>query len=86
MNEEMNIVEEAMEPAMDIVEASASKSGMGTVGFVVLGTTVVAATALAVKGIMWGVKTLKEHKSKKELRQPEEIVEPTDEQIEEVTK
>ena len=85
--EEMNtVVNEAMEPTMDIVEASTSNSGKGTIGFIVLGTTMVAGTALAVKGIMWGMKALKNLKANKELRQPEEVVEITDEQIEEVTK
>lgn len=86
MDEIKNTVEEAMEPAMDIVEASAGKTGMGALGFIVAGAGVVAATALVVKGIMWGVETLKEHQSKKELRKPDTIVEPTQEQLDEATK
>lgn len=79
-------VEEAMEPAMDIVEATAEKSGMGAAAVVAIGTGVVAVTALVVTGISFGVKALKERKSKKELHKPEGIVEVTDEQVEEVVK
>lgn len=86
MNEEMNtVVNEAAEPMMDFVEASANASGKGAGGFVAAGVGLVAAIALVVGGIKFGVDKYKEHQSKKELRQPEEIVEPTPEQLDEVT-
>lgn len=92
-NVEMNLETEVTKPAMDAVEMaveSASNPGVN-VGAIILGTTgALAATALVVKLVSWGIKKLRgddENEEDAEIRKPdgEDPVEPTDEQIRHAT-
>ena len=86
MNEEVKtVVNKAMNPAMDIVEATASKPGKSaavvvgfTAGAIILG-------GIIVGGVKLGAKAIAKHKEKKAMRKPTNVVEPTQEQLNEVT-
>lgn len=83
-NEVMNYADEAMETEFDVVETETGKSGIGTGLAMLIGAGLTLATTAIVK---LGKKAWAKHKAKKELRLvgEDEFVEPTDEQIEEVT-
>jgi hypothetical protein len=83
MEEIMNY-EEVMEPEVEIEETEGN-SGMSTGVAILIGAGLTAAVAAAVKV---GKNLWAKHKAKKELHLVEEgkTVEPTDEQIEEITK
>ena len=84
-NEIMNAETEVMEPEFEATEMENENSGVGTGVAMLIGAGLTLATTAVVK---LGKKLWTNHKAKKELRQPEEgeVVEPTDEQIEEITK
>ena len=82
-NEIMNY-EDVMDTEIEAIEMEAEESGIGTGMAMLIGAGLTLATTAIVK---LGKKAYAKYKAKKELRQPEEgdIVEVTDEQIEEVT-
>lgn len=84
MEEIMNY-DEVMEPEMEIIETEDGKSGIGTGTAMLIGAGLTLATAAVVKLVKKGIA---KYKTKKELRLVDEndIVEPTEEQITEVTK
>lgn len=84
MEEIMNY-DEVMEPEMEIIETEDGKSGIGTGTAMLIGAGLTLATAAVVKLVKKGIA---KYKAKKELRLVDEndIVEPTEEQITEVTK
>lgn len=73
-NEIMNYEEEVMEP--ETFEMEPESSGMGTGVAMLIGAGLTAATVAVVK---LGKKAFAAYKAKKELRQPDEVVEVTDE-------
>lgn len=86
MNENMEqVVTKAVEPAMDIVEATAKKSGKtaAMVVGIVAGTFVI--TSIVIGGVKLGANAIAKHKENKALRKPTNVVEPTQEQLDEVT-
>lgn len=82
-NEIMNY-EDVMETEVDTMDMASEESGSGTGMAMLIGAGLALATTAVVK---LGKKAWAKYKAKKELRQPDEgeIVEVTDEQIEEVT-
>lgn len=82
-NEIMNY-EDVMDTEIDAVEMEAEESGIGTGMAMLIGAGLTLATTAIVR---LGKNLYAKHKAKKELRQPEEgeVVEPTEEQIVEVT-
>lgn len=81
-NEIMNY-EDVMETEAEAFEMEDCNSGMGTGAAMLIGAGLAIATTAVVK---LGKKAWSKYKAKKELRQPDEdqVVEITDEQIEEV--
>lgn len=87
--EEMStVINEAVQPAMDLVEATAKKSGKGAVVIVAAAAGVMAVGALIVGGVKLGANLIKEHNAKKEMRKPDDgtVVEVTHEQAVELSK
>ena len=82
-NEIMNY-EDVMDTEIDVTEMVTEDSGIGTGMAMLIGAGLTLATTAIVR---LGKKAYAAYKAKKELRQPEEgeIVEVTEEQIEEVT-
>lgn len=73
--------------AVEAIEAAVERPGVD-VGKILLGAGgVTLVTFATVKLVQWGIKAYKKHEENKKLRKPEagQVVEPTEEQIEEVT-
>ena len=91
MDEKNNVMEtvinEAAQPAMDIVEATVNKSGntAGIVAAAAGGVMLVGACVVGVVKLL--VPAIKKHAEQKKIRKPDEgtVVEPTQEQLDEVT-
>ena len=88
--ENMNSNEGTMETAQKAVEAveAVVEHPSVDVGKILLGTGGVALVTFAtVKLVQFGIKAYKKHQESKKLRKPDagQVVEPTEEQIEEVT-
>ena len=82
-NEIMNYEDEVMENEVDIYEMESEESGIGTGLAMLIGAGI---TAAGVAAVGLGKKLWAKHKAKKELRCPDEdeIVEVTEEDIEEI--
>ena len=80
----MNYEDEVMESEVETFEVESDKAGMSTGVAMLIGAGLTIATTAAVKLVK---KLVANHKAKKELRKPVEgqVVEPTDEEIMEVT-
>lgn len=83
-NEIMNYENEVMDAEIETCEVDTEKSGMSTGVAMLIGAGLTLATTAAVKLVK---KIVANAKAKKELRKPAEdqVVEPTDEEIMEVT-
>lgn len=83
-NEIMDYENEVMDSEVETFEVESKKSGMSTGMAMLFGAGLTVATTVVVKLVK---KLVANAKAKKELRKPEEghVVEPTDEEIMEVT-
>ena len=84
-DENMNTEDEVMDTEIATTEAEPEETGMGTGVAMLIGAVLTLAVGAAVKV---GKKLYAKYKAKKELRKPndDDIVEVTDEDIENVTK
>lgn len=86
MNENMEqVVTKAVEPAMDIIEATAKKSGKSAAIVAGFAAGAIVIGGIIVGGVKLGAKAIAKHKENKALRKPTNVVEPTQEQLDEVT-